>query len=524
MPTRSEILTALQFDYFQSFTMNGDAPGSARKQLSYSFHTDNSTFFGGAGYYGTHYHWLESERKAVREALSHVETFLNVDFVEITDNVTSDLDFGLVALSGNVVGEGGWQGWPANLQGFAAYDFRYDIVRDRGSIVLHEIGHALGLRHPFDTTILPAAFENKKYSLMSYTANPDTGGASKAMGLFDVLALQDIWGAARHNTGNTTYTGSRQPGEADTVWDSAGVDTFDASARAFGVVLDLGQGLFSRFGGFDDVVIAYGTVIENAVGSAYDDQVRGNGVDNRLEGRGGDDWIEGFKGDDVLAGGDGRDRLHGGGDHDRLGGGEGGDLMGGYFGADSLSGGAGNDRIFGGAGADRLSGGSGRDRMFGGRHDDRLSGGDDADKMWGGPGNDRLHGGAGDDTLHGDVDDGSTARSALFAGDDVLAGGRGDDRLFGGYGFDALIGGPGDDVLTGGAGADLFHFTSGRDRITDFTSGTDRVRITGHGDLADVLGQARDRDAGVRFVFSDDDVLTLEGVMLADLASGDILV
>src|SRR5262245_5477326 len=34
--------------------------------------------------------------------------------------------------------------------------------------MLHEIGHALGLKHPFDGTPLPAEFNNTRYTVMAY--------------------------------------------------------------------------------------------------------------------------------------------------------------------------------------------------------------------------------------------------------------------------------------------------------------------------------------------------------------------
>jgi Ca2+-binding RTX toxin-like protein len=61
-----------------------------------------------------------------------------------------------------------------------------------------------------------------------------------------------------------------------------------------------------------------------------------------------------------------------------------------------------------------------------------------------------------------------------------LLGSDGADTLSGGMANDVIAGGPGNDVLTGGAGADTFAFTappaSGNlDRVTDFTSGTDKL-------------------------------------------------
>jgi serralysin len=64
--------------------------------------------------------------------------------------------------------------------------------------------------------------------------------------------------------------------------------------------------------GYDNLSIAYNTVIENAVGGSARDVLWGNHVANRLEGRDGDDVIKGFEGDDTLVGGAGADQLFGG--------------------------------------------------------------------------------------------------------------------------------------------------------------------------------------------------------------------
>ncbi|HEX8444054.1 MAG TPA: M10 family metallopeptidase C-terminal domain-containing protein, partial [Allosphingosinicella sp.] len=53
--------------------------------------------------------------------------------------------------------------------------------------------------------------------------------------------------------------------------------------------------------------IAYGSIIENAIGGSARDVIWGNDVANRLEGRGGNDVLNGFAGADTLVGGQGAD-------------------------------------------------------------------------------------------------------------------------------------------------------------------------------------------------------------------------
>ena len=82
---------------------------------------------------------------------------------------------------------------------------------------------------------------------------------------------------------------------------------------------------------------------------------------------------------------------------------------------------------------------------------------------------------------------GVTVENAIGgSGNDVLVGNAADNILKGGAGNDALYGGGGADQLWGGAGADTFVFGASSDskpgaadQIFDFTSGSDKIDLTG---------------------------------------------
>jgi Ca2+-binding RTX toxin-like protein len=143
-----------------------------------------------------------------------------------------------------------------------------------------------------------------------------------------------------------------------------------------------------------------------------------------------------------------------------------------------------------------MRGGSTADRMFGLGGGDTMFGENGNDIMYGGDGNDVVNGGNGMDRLEGDN------------GNDKLFGNTGYDTLLGGAGDDYLVGGEGNDTLIGGAGADLMHNDHGTDKIdvvdaenvadvivfmksnidfsgTDsvvgFSSGEDKIDLTGFG-------------------------------------------
>ena len=90
------------------------------------------------------------------------------------------------------------------------------------------------------------------------------------------------------------------------------------------------------------------------------------------------------------------------------------------------------------------------------------------DRLFGNDGNDQLSGGTGNDRLFGND------------GNDELLGDNGHDVIFGNEGDDILRGGTGNDRLSGGAGVDIFVLAAreGRDTITDFELGIDRIGLT----------------------------------------------
>ena len=101
--------------------------------------------------------------------------------------------------------------------------------------------------------------------------------------------------------------------------------------------------------------------VENVIGGAGNDNLKGNDSANVLEGRSGNDFINGGGGADSVIGGIGDDELEGDNGPDNVQGFEGQDSIDGGEGNDTLGGGTGDDRLVGGTGADSFSGGDGTD-------------------------------------------------------------------------------------------------------------------------------------------------------------------
>ena len=102
------------------------------------------------------------------------------------------------------------------------------------------------------------------------------------------------------------------------------------------------------------------------------------------------------------------------------------------------------------------------------------------------------------------------------------------DDYVGTSGDDTIEGGTTDDTLTGGEGADTFVFNqdSGRDTITDFTTGTDKIDLSAFTDITsfDDLFSWQSSDGAVIYLgFDGGGRITLEGVSLSDLSADDFI-
>jgi Ca2+-binding RTX toxin-like protein len=130
-----------------------------------------------------------------------------------------------------------------------------------------------------------------------------------------------------------------------------GSDTASYLGSSSGVTVILING--NKWGGDaeGDTLIS----IENLLGSAHNDALRGDNNANVLSGHLGNDSLQGFGGNDVLLGGDGVDSLQG------------------LDGDDTLYGGDGQDTILGGMNRDVLHGGNSADTFIWGSTDETGS-------------------------------------------------------------------------------------------------------------------------------------------------------
>ncbi len=281
------------------------------------------------------------QKKDIRAALDRYAKFTNLKFTEVGNN-SKQIDFtfyyydftggkfsnasgyayygGNVYLNTNIYKVQGDDYFSPENKGFKEDPNKpgYFISAPRGfSSVLHEVGHSLGFKHPFESPSLQEAGagteDNEKYTVMSYlTTDFD---APQQLGLFDIAAAQYLYGVnPNYHGGNDTYTLSDKY-----ISDGGGMDTLDASAARAGVYINLTAGSWLYEGAKASLIsaanqsfIGYWTIIENGIGSSYADTIFGNMAANNLKGKSGNDAINGSGGNDILNGNAGRDTLTGG--------------------------------------------------------------------------------------------------------------------------------------------------------------------------------------------------------------------
>lgn len=350
--------------WFHATGADGSVPSSvARTHLTYSFITSAS------GLNATDANGFEtlssSQRDVVRRALAYISTVVGVTFTEVASG--GDIQYG----ANTQAGSAGYARYPN--EGSQVF-----LARNQGSfegdwsegsyewqVLLHETGHALGLKHPGNYNAggggtagpyLARADDHRGNTLMSYynasnmkrlvydngsfqasQVNADTFQA------FDIAALQYLYGAPTSEA--ITYQWSDGQALSQTIWNNHPDSRIDLSNQTRGNVVDLRAGNKSSIGlrdaygdmpftkaeyarlksggrtlsslvgtptytGQNNLTIAKGSRINGATGGSGNDTFIGNSGMNTLDGGGGNDRFFVGLGNASVVGGAGTDVVY----------------------------------------------------------------------------------------------------------------------------------------------------------------------------------------------------------------------
>lgn len=253
-------------------------------------------------------------RPDVVEALSRWAETCGLEFSETAQFDTADIQLTTLKALGAPPNALAWSviwtddGSAAITRGFVGLPLA--PPSDASWMVLHELGHVLGLSHPFQEQL--GLTGDHSLTVMSYISASGDAMPERPAPL-DVAAMQALYGPDRlidaqgFGESGAGYDRMRGSAGADTLYGHAGGDSISGQ-----------EGADMLYGGADNDVLYGGQGADLLFGNAGEDTLFGDpgadtlmgGRDNDLlDGRDGNDYLFGDAGIDTLIGGAGADRF-----------------------------------------------------------------------------------------------------------------------------------------------------------------------------------------------------------------------
>jgi hypothetical protein len=305
----------------------------AAHTLTYSFLTSDfvgdtgSVFFAAMG---------PNEQAAVKAALAYISSLFDITFVQVAAG-TGEINYGTNDQGSTSAAYSQY----ANTNGKANVMISNDVTYGYGEasdyspgtyaweVLLHETGHALGLKHPGNYNAggggtggpyLPTDMDDRQYSIMSYNNASNTLLSNSnyyinpsTYQLYDFYALQYLYGANMSGTSpqNQIFSWGYNANIYETLYATGANNEINISNQSRPSFVNLNPGTFSSidelnltkpyYNGVDDVAIAPNARIDTLI--------LGGGASTVIANNDGDQIYLG-SGSDTITGGAGNDTFY----------------------------------------------------------------------------------------------------------------------------------------------------------------------------------------------------------------------